>query len=304
MAESIQSVPATLTSPILREMAGAVLNAPAASGTSIIRLPSGRTYHDLILELNKAALAIPTRAEMEAGIQAVRLVVSGQEVWSVTGLQLIAIPEYYSEIDTSADGRVVFNFERLQMLAGMNILEILGPSFGTLDQSSFDIEIDWSAGSLITGARVYARIGQIPEPAGKIIRLARVSANISATGVFQFPDLPMPKKNDFLYAIHIFTPVIANLTRVAYIADEQRLIDLPPGVMNKLAQQAHPPRQPQTAKNVFTLDFCVRGMGGDAVNLGTVGSHLLELTFATAAPGIVPIVCEIATDISNQKAGG
>lgn len=292
-----------LTTPIIRELAGAVLNAPVASSTSVVRCPAGRTYHQLILELNKAAGAIPTRAEMEAGISAVRLVVSGNEVWSLTGLQLIALEAYYSSVDTTTDGRIVLNFERLWMLAASNVLEILGPSFGTADQSNFDVEIDWAAGSTIVAAKAYAMIGQVPEPAGKVITLRRVSANIAATGVYQFPDLPLPKAGDYLYAIHIFTPVIANLTRVAYIADELRMFDAPPGVLNKLLQEFHPFRTPQTAKNVFTLDFCARGLGGDAVNLGALAGHTLELTFANAAPGLVPIVCEIATDITGVQAG-
>lgn len=303
MPQMTQGQPATLTTPVLREMAGAVLNAPVAGSTSIVRLPAGRTYQTVVLETTKAAGAIPLRAELEAAISGLRLVVSGQELWSVTGLQICAINQYYNVLDTSGDGRITFNFERLWMLAGMQIFEILGPAFGTLDQSSFDIEVDWSGGSLITAAKVYARIGQTPENSGKVIRLARVTANVAAIGVYQFPDLPMPKPGDYLAAIHIFTPVIANLTRVAYIPDEQRTIDLPPGLMNRLAQENHPVRTPQTAKNVFTLDFAMRGMGGDLVNLGSVGSHLLELTFANAAPGLVPIVCEIITDISNVKTG-
>ena len=299
MPTSPNPVVANQTSPILREMAGAVLNAPVAGNTTIVRLPAGRTYHDVIIETLLAAQAVPTRAQLTLGVLNLRLVVSGSEVWSVTGQQLLGIQCYYSEIDTSADGRLLLSFERLSYLAGFDINAILGPSFGTLDQSSFDIEIDWNASSLIVSAKAYARIGQSPENAGKIIRLARVTANMSALGVYQYPDLPAPKKGDFMYCIHIFPAVIANITRIAYIPDEQRMIDLPLGVMNKLAQECHPPRTPQTATNQFSLDFCIRGMPGDAIDLSKVGGHLLELTAINAAPGLIPIVCEIASDLAG-----
>lgn len=286
----------TTIAPVIRELAGAFQTAPAPNSTSVVRIQTGRTLSMVVLELTKAAAAIPTRAEMEAGILAVRVVVSGTEIWSLTGLQLIALQAYYSQIDTTADGRIILNFSRLWM---RELGEILGPQLGTADQTTLDIEIDWAGGSLITTGRAYGVFDRAPEPAGTIIKMSRVTANVSAVGLYQFPDLPLPKGGDFLYALHLFVPVIANLTRVAYVADDVRLFDGPPGLMNKLAQEANPPRTPQTSKNVFTLDFMWRGFGADSVDLANVSAHMLELTFATAAPGLVPIVAEIASPISG-----
>lgn len=290
----------SLTTPVFRELAGAVLNAPVAGGTSIIRCPTGRTYHSLTLQLRKVSNGIPTRAEVEAAIGSIRIMASGSEVWTATGLQLMAVSEYYSEIDTSTDGRLVINFQRGWMLSS-NIIEILGASFGTADQSSFDVEIDWAAGSTITAAKAFAFMGQVAEPAGKILTLRRVTANITSTGIYQFTDLPQPKTGDFLAAIHCFLPVVGNLDRLAYVADDQRVMDIEPGLMNKYAQQAHPPRTPQTGKNVFSLDFCTRGMAGDMVDLGRVSSHMLEFTISAAAPNAVPVLCEILTDLPGSS---
>lgn len=292
-----QPTPGVTLAPVIREINGAFQTVPAASSTSVVRIPTGRTISHVVLELEKAAGAIPTRAEMEAGIAAIRVVVSGVEIWSLTGLQLIALHAFYSQVDTTTDGRIILNMARLWM---RELTEILGPELGLADQSTFDIEIDWAGGSTIVLGRAYCVFDRSPEPAGTVLRLARVTANVSAVGVYQFPDLPLPKDGEFLYAMHIFTPTIANLSRVAYIADDVRMFDARPGVMNKLMQEAGNPRTPQTAKNMFSLDFMWRGIGADSVDMGQVSSHILELTFTTAAPGLVPIVCEIASPITGR----
>lgn len=280
---------------IQRIVSGAAQSQPAASSTVVVNLPL-MTWYKLALYHTIAGVAA-TRAQLVAQVSQIIITISGREVWRGSAAQLIAIQQLYSEIDsqTAYPGYINLDFLR-SWLTDANRGQ--DAAVGLADQNACQIELTYAAGATINGIQVYGIRGQAPQPTGIATRIVRGSASISALGVFIYPDLPLPRKGDTLLAIHTFPPVVANLTNIAYVCDETRLIDAPPSFLNRNLVEAHPPRTPQDANGMVSLDFtAINGMSGNGIFLGGVGSHQLELTFATAAPGTVPILCEMASEI-------
>lgn len=278
---------------IQRIVPGAAQSQPAASSTVVVNLPL-LTWCKLSLYHTIAGVAA-TRAQMVAQITQIIVTISGREVWRGSAAQLIAIQQYYSETDTQTAYAGFLNLDFLHnWLTDANRGQ--DAAVGLADQNACQIELTYGAGATINGIQVYGVRMQMPQPTGVATRIVRGSASISALGVFVYPDLPLPKAGDMLLAIHIYPPVVANFTNLAYICDETRLIDGPPAFLNRNAAESHPPRQPQDANGQVSLDFtAINGLSGNGIPLGEIGSHQLELTFVTAAPGTVPILCEIAS---------
>lgn len=282
--------PATL---IQRIVPGAAQSQPVSNGTVIVNLPL-LTWGKLGLYHTVAGVAA-SRAVMVAQISQIILTVSGRELWRGSAAQLISIQQYYQETDTQTSFPGFLNLDFLRnWLTDAN--RGMDAVIGLADQNAMQAEITYGAGITITSIAVFGVRMQAPQPTGTASRIVRGSASISALGVFVYPDLPLPRAGDMLLAIHVFPPVVANFTNFAYIADEIRLIDAPPAFLDRNAAESHPPRSPQSANGMVSLDFtAINGLSGQGVPLGEIGSHQLELTFITAAPGTVPILCEIAS---------
>lgn len=280
---------------IQRIVPGAAQSQPAASSTVVVNLPL-LTWCKLALYHTIAGVAA-TRAQMVTQISQAIVTISGREVWRGSFAQLCAIQQYYCESDTQTAYAGYFNLDFLRnWLTDAN--RGMDAVVGLANQNAMQIELSYAAGATINGIQVFGVRMQAPQPTGVASRIVRGSASISALGVFVYPDLPLPRAGDVLLAIHIFPPVVANFTNFAYIADETRLIDAPPSFLNRNAAEAHPPRQPQDANGMVSIDFtALNGLSDQGVPLGMIGSHQLELTFVTAAPGTVPILCELASQI-------
>lgn len=280
---------------IQRVVAGAAMSQPAASSTVVVNLPLW-TWYKLALYHTIAGVAA-TRAQMVAQITQAIITISGREVWRGSAAQLIAIQQLYSEVDSVTAYPGYFGLDFLSSwLTDANRGQ--DAAVGLADQNSCQIELTYGAGATINGLQVFGVRGQQPQETGVAKRIVRGSASISALGVFTYPDLPLPRAGDVMLAIHAFPPVVANLTNLAYVCDETRLIDAPPSFLNRMMVESHPPRSPQDANGMVSIDFtAINGLSGNGIPLGGVGSHQLELTFANAAPGTVPILVEMASAI-------
>ncbi len=280
-------------SPILKRLAGAV-SGVGASQVMVIKIPPGSTYADLTLKLFIGATGA-TRAQIESMLTSWRLTMSGREIWTLTGTQLLAIIAFYRSGLVDDSGYVTIPFQRLWM---NGLAPQIDPMYGTLGESSFQLEITEDATNTIDTVAVFTRISPVSEELGAFVRMVRLTPNIGATGVYQFPDLPK-RKGDFLYALHIQVPVVANLTDIAYLADEIRVWDHPVAVSNRYILEGNPTRTLQTAKLFVHVDFCSRNLDSDAIPL-SMQTQMLELTFATAAPNGVNIIAEIGTRQPTQ----
>lgn len=286
---------APVSTLIQRVVPGAAQAQPSSGGTVVVNLPL-LTWAKLALYHTIAGVAA-TRAQLVAQITQVIVTVSGRELWRGSAAQLIAIQQYYSEVDTQTTFPGFLNLEFLRSWLA-DATRGMDAAVGLADQNAMQIELTYAGGATINTIAVYGVRMQLPQPTGTAVRIVRLSASISALGVFVFPDLPLPKSGDVLLAVHVFPPVVANLTNFAYIADEVRIIDGPPAFLDRNATEAHPPRTPQGANGMVSIDFtAMNALAGQAVAMNDVGSHQLELTFANAAPGTVPILCEIASHV-------
>jgi hypothetical protein len=280
--------------PILKRLAGAV-SGIGASQTMVIKIPPGSTYADLTLKLfigNTGA----TRAQIESMLTSWRLTMSGREIWTLTGKQLLAVIAYYRSGLVDDTGYVTIPFQRLWM---DGLSPKIDPMYGTLGESSFQLEITEDATNTIDTVAIFARISPVSEELGAFVRMVRLTPSVGAAGVYQFPDLPK-RKGDYLYALHIQVPTVADLTDISYLADEIRVWDHPVAVSNRYILEGNPTRTLQTAKGFVHVDFCSRNLDSDAVPL-SMQTQMLELTFANApSPTGINVIAEIGTRQPNQ----
>lgn len=287
-------------SPLLKKLVG-IVSGVGASNVAVLKIPPGATYADLFLKFTIAGAA-PSRANLETMLTSWRLTVSGIEQWTLTGKQLIAIVEYYRTGLIGATGIVVIPLQRLWMDTQ---LAQTAPNYGTDGESSVQLEITQDATSTIDLITVAARIDPVIEPLGAHMMMKRLTPNIGALGITQYADL-YKKPGDYLYALHIQVPTVADLTNLALVCDEIRVWDVDPAVMNQLYLESNPNRTIQTAKGFVHMDFANRGFDSDAIPL-TMKTLVLELTFANTIPGQINIIQEVGTRTPTQPgavAGG
>lgn len=265
-----------------------------AGGTMVVKIPPGSTYADITFKLFIGATGA-TRAQIETMLTSWRLTLSGKEMWTLTGKQLLAIIAFYRSSLVDDSGYVTIPFQRLWM---DDLAPKVDPMYGTLNESSFQLEITQDATSTIDTVAVFARVSPVSEELGPHIRIVRLTPNIGATGVYVFPDLPK-RRGEYLYALHFQVPTVADLTDIAYIADEVRVIDHPVAVLNRYLLQGNPTRTIQTAKGFVHLDFTNRNLDTDAIPL-VMDTQVLELTFANTAPNGVNIIAEIGSRAPTQ----
>lgn len=283
------------TSPVIKPLQG-IVTGIGANQVATCRFPPGLTYTELVIRCTIAGIAA-TRAQLEAMLTTARFSVSGVEKWSVQAIDLIAIAEFYRDGCIGDSGYFVIPLERLWM---EGVKAQLDPNYGTDGESSVVLELTQAGGSTIDGITAYARVNPMPEALGAHIMLRRFTFNVSSTGKFLYPDLPnIP--GEFLYALHIKVPVVANLVNIGMVTDDVRLLDVPPGLLNQLYKLSNPVRTPQTAKGYVHVDFAQRGFDSDALAVGDLKSQVLELDFANAAPNAVTVIGEYGT-VSRRAA--
>lgn len=277
------------TSPVIKPLQG-IVTGIGAGQVATIRFPPGLTYCELVIRGTIAGVPA-TRAELEAMLTTARLTVSGVEKFSVQAIDLIAIAEFYRTGCIGDSGYLVIPLERLWM---EGVKAQLDPNYGTDGESSVVLELTQAGGSTIDAITAFARVNPAPEALGAHIALRRFTFNVAATGKFLYPDLPIIP-GEYLYALHIKVPVVANLTNIALITDDVRMLDAPPSLLTQLYQLSNPVRTPQTAKLYVHVDFCQRGFDSDALAVGDLSSQVLELEFANAAPNAVTVLGEYGT---------
>lgn len=277
------------TSPVIKPLQG-VVTGIGAGQVATCRVPPGLTYAELIVRCTIAGVAA-TRAELEAMLTTARLTVSGVEKISVQVIDLIAIAEFHRVGCIGDSGYFVIPFERLWM-SGVNAQ--LDPNYGTEGESSVVLELTQAAGSTIDAINVFARVNPKAEVLGAHHILRRFTFNVAATGKFLYPDLPIIA-GEFLTALHIKVPVVANLTNIALVTDDVRFLDVPPSLLTQLYQLANPVKTSQAAKLYVSVDFTNRGFDSDALAVGLLKSQVLELDFANAAPNAVTVIGEYQT---------
>lgn len=280
-------------STIRKPLAGAV-DSVGASKVAVVTLPIGPTYKGLILQLTIAGAA-PTRAQIESMLTLWRLTLSGTEIFTLSGTQLVAIIEFYRTGVIGATGFVYIPFDRIWM---RDTAAVVGPAIGTVGETSFSLEITQDATNTIDAITAIAVIDPKPSVLGAHVRYRRVTPSLPAAGLTSWSGL-YRKPGDFLYALHLQVSTLADLTNLSYIADGVRLFDLvTQNQLNRFYAECHPVRTSQATQKFVHLDFCLNGYDYEAVPL-TMIDQIVEFTFANA-PTVLNVIAEIGTTEPTQ----
>ncbi len=277
--------------PFLKPLPGAVTGI-GASQPAVVKCPPGQTYEDLYLYCTRAGAAA-TRAQIESMLDDIRLTVSGQEMFNVSAKQLIARNEWYQAIQGDT-GFLRIPYARFWMTVTDALASSQrGANYGTLGESSMEITLQQNNTSDIDAITVFAVIRPVAERLGAHVEMKRLTPNW-AVGTNLFDGF-QPDPTKFLYALHFEVPDVTKFTQIAINADGVRVIDnMPWAALDQIALAGPKPRVPQTAKGIKTIDFARVGLDDDALRL-TMDSLIIEATFITTAPGLVPIIAEIGS---------
>lgn len=256
-----------------------------ATKTAIFKLPTQSTYMELTLECKIGGVAA-TRAQLETMLTTCRLTVSGKEKFTLTMKQLIAMAEFYETGVIADTGFVRINFTRPWMQEYANQF---APAYGTLGESSMQLEIDQDATSTIDLLDLWTDVYPVAEPLGAHISVVKLTPTFGSIGTFSYTDIPRDP-NTFLYALHLQTDP-AKLTAFRLIADDVKLIDSTFANWNRRYAKSVGGRTPQTAKGFAHIDLCNRNVDGDAMPM-TMRDLRLELDFITTAPAAIPMLLE------------
>lgn len=260
------------TSPLLKPVPG-IVRSIGASGTMLVDFPTGSTYSAITLYCTIGGTPA-TRAQLEAMLTNWRLTLSGVEKFNLTGLELIADQEFEHAGIIGDTGVVTISFERLQMstLAGQ-----IGPNYGTLGESSMRLEITQTA-STIDAVDAHAIIQPQAEPLGAHMIYRKFNVQAGA-GVNTFTNFPIfAGSGEHLYSLGFEVPTLADLTNIALIADNARIIDTKPYLLKQWYKLSNPPRNEQTAKKIVYLPLDMRNLDSDALPL-TMSQLLVETVF-------------------------
>lgn len=275
------------SSPLLKPIPG-IVRSIGASGTMLVDFPTGSTYSAIHLLCAIGGVA-PTRAQVEAMLTNWRLTLSGVEKFNLTGLELIADQEFEHAGIIGDTGIVTISFERLQMstLAGQ-----LGPNYGTLGETSMRLEIVQTA-STIDAVSAYAIVQPQAEPLGAHMIYRKFNVQAGA-GVNTYTNFPIfAGSGEHLYSLGFEVPTLADLTNIAIIADNARIVDITPALLKRQYLLSNPARNEQTAKKIVYLPFDMRNIDSDALPL-TMNQLLVETTF-TNNPTSYNLIAKIQT---------
>lgn len=281
-------------SPIFRSQPGVINGAYGASGAISIKPGVGAEYQNIALKFFVGAAAA-TRAQIATSIQFFRLTVSGQIVLQLTGTQLNAVNEFYNTGCTGDTGVVWLNFVRQWMRD-----VFLESAYGTTDQSSFVIDIQFTAGNVITNAVCNSRTSGTTAPLGNHVEYRVYSPNISGTGPQNYADFATRRdfSNTVLLALHLQLATPTDLTNFKMTLDNETVIDIDPLVLNQAYKLSTPIRTPQTG--FVHIDFTNENIYGQAIPLN-YDLAIIEFNFSSA-PGQFPMIAEFAMATLGGKA--
>jgi hypothetical protein len=269
---------------------------PAAGGRSTLRIPVGPTYDTIFLLLEDAGGG-RTAAEIAADIDRLRLSVGTRVKWDLTGAEVCYLMAFYgaavhiggaSPISVGNSGLLpLFLAQPWRQPVSpnpgeANFSNVDGPSYGTLGESSFTLEITWAAGSGCTVATAWAAT-RPGTPLGTHITLLPLARNLAGAGVDIINDFPIDGNANAYTAMHVGDANLTNaellINRTRFMDRPAALLDLENGLAGRLVNAAF-----------SSLELCNRDRFADAL-LETMDDIELRLTFGVA-PGDYNIILE------------
>lgn len=275
-----------------------IISGLGASDTLVVKGNTGLTYGFIILRCTIAGVAA-TRAELETMLKTMRITISGNEKGTLSVKQHIAKTEFYCTGVIGDTGNLVIPFTRGWMRDTRAVLE---PNYGTLGETSFVIEIEQDATSTIDKVAVHVGVNPLSENLGAHLISRRMKVPLPGAGIAEISDLSR-KPGEFLYALHIEAPTIADVARVAFFGDDNRHTDVTQAILASVYKMSNPVRTPQTAKGFMHIDFCAEGFDTGALPIGLANGTVLEIEMSTAVAGReISIIAEYGRDDRAQAA--
>ena len=162
-----------------------------AGQTATLRLPIGRTYHQILIDYSGVTLA---------QLNEMRLVANGDVYHRITELTRLDTFNKF-EGRSAAAGTIIFDFDRFNM-RNRAAEEIYALGTGVLEDprkiTTLQLELDIDAAAI--GTVVSARAVQSnPRPSGLVLKTRQYNYNAAAAGEFEISDLPKGEKINKIY---------------------------------------------------------------------------------------------------------
>lgn len=251
----------------------------AANVTTSMAVTPGRTIEEIPLQLGGGAFVKATH------VSSVRVRANGKTVVDASGAQLDAIVAYRG--GTVGANTLVIPFADYRMEGEFS------QEVGAFDTSrgveNLTVEVDIGAATtptlranIIESAVQRDAQGNPTFYAGLISKILRYPFNVSAGGDLVIPVPFGPVSGAVVKRAHIFA---SQATRVVVKQDGVDVYDQLLADANERATRAG--RTPQA--NVFTVDFCVPGHVGEALDTRDARSIEWRVTFSGAASGFMVV---------------
>lgn len=276
-------------SPLRKPLAGKVEQI-GASKECVITFDCGPTYRGIMIELLISTTA-PTRAQVETMLTNWWLTLSGDDLFNLSGLLLIAMQEFELTGVIGDTGYIWIPFDQ-------NVCKdqpsVRGPGLGTVGETSLILRITQDATSTIDGIKAYGVIHPKPAVPGLHIRCKRLTPPLPGAGnMVEWAGLAGLDPSDQLLSLHVQVSTVADLTYFSYVADGIRLLDkVTLAQMKAYYRQQSPTRTSQDAKKVLSYDLAMDGWGQGVPQ--SMKSQNVEYFFANV-PTTLIIVQKYAT---------
>lgn len=238
--------------------------------TATLRMPIGRTYEQLIIEMGVA---------VTADIDEIRIVANGQVIHRYSGAEL-DIMNGFEKRTASGDAILIVDFNRhgLRTRAGEEFTKIGTGLDGIV--STLSCEVDLAAGIVGTPTLTARAVQSAPSALGAILKLRKFQYTAGAAGDFEISDLP---KGDLINKIYFAK---AGINTVKIERDNFVVFERPAATNTRI--QTDGERTPQT--NYYVYDPTEAGNGAE----GMVTQNVKDLRFILdlAASGGLTVIVE------------
>ena len=258
-------------------------NSVGAGQKATLDMPVGpRAVHSVRVLYGTGTAGGPTRANMEAEIDRVRVRVDGRTQREFSAAELFAINAYHGVAVQDGELPIFFSEPWRRTIAGEDAL-----AWRLGDINTFQLEIDINSGATAPTLAARQVFDDIPAEASAmlpIVKWRRFNIPVTATGRRDESGLP---KSDAYYGIHAFS---GNIDNVLVKTDQKEWWDLSEAQMQALLTDYG--FVPQT--NMYHIDFAHTARVSDVLPMAVGGRQVqdFQIDFTMGAASSFDIVTE------------
>lgn len=224
-------------------------NGVAAGSTATLTLPKKGTYHGLSLTYTESGSAAISEANVEGGIDEIRLKINGTVQRTFSPGQLFDINRYLGQAFANSTLPIFFAEPWARTSQGED-----AKAWGMDDVDTFQIEVDVASAATTPGLTAKALWSNDKRPLGAIEKWKRFTFSPAAAGSANLSTLP---KTDAYSAVHLFHSYVTSAK--ATVDSTERWADLT--IAEATAWAAQWGRAAQSG--MYTIDFGVSNRVSD-----------------------------------------